>query len=181
MEVELDKDLCSYYVDLSLDEEHLEFDESGQQQEEQESDKEVYLSAEDSEKTKEPEEEEEEDLNPRPRKRLHLIDESSDEDGPVTSGEKTAPEQETNEVQRPPFISPQKEILVDNRGKAHIKFSRTGGGYIFLASAQLSPSTCQEHCEDIKIIMKDNPEYKKPVLILISDDGDDYGQRSVLI
>ena len=33
------------------------------------------------------------------------------------------------------------------------------------------------HVEDIKSIMGQNSEYVKPILIIGSDDGDDYSQR----
>ena len=68
--------------------------------------------------------------------------------------------------------------MKDSRGNEHITFSRTGPGFVFLASSQLSPSTCQAHCEDIKTIMAKNPQYLKPVLMIISDDGDDCSQRN---
>ena len=119
------------------------------------------------------------------RLRHFLSDSSDDEQYHVTSqrsvntlhAEADAP---STLMQQPikEFQSKEKPTMKDSRGNEHITFSRTGPGFVFLASSQLSPSTCQAHCEDIKTIMAKNPQYLKPVLMIISDDGDDYSQRN---
>jgi hypothetical protein len=42
---------------------------------------------------------------------------------------------------------------------------------MFLASAQINPSTAQAHVNDIVDIFTIRPELKKPILQLITDDG----------
>ena len=71
----------------------------------------------------------------------------------------------------PVFFETQYNLVKDKYERDHVAYSRTGPGYIMLASSQCSPSTTQAHCEDIHIILKENPQFKKPVLQLITDGG----------
>ena len=126
-----------------------------------------------------------------PVQKVHTVSDSSDDEATPVSNENVLdellPEVIEAESDEPSTLMPQpiqefrsteKPTMKDSKGNEHIKFSRTGPGFVFLASSQLSPSTCQAHCEDFKTIMAKHPEYLKPVLMILSDDGDDYSQRN---
>ena len=57
---------------------------------------------------------------------------------------------------------------------------RTGQGFCFLASSQISPSTISAHANDLRTMALSEESMKKPILIILCDDGDDYSLRSVI-
>lgn len=60
------------------------------------------------------------------------------------------------------------KIIKDELGREHVPCSRTGPGYCFFASSNLSPSTSQTHVNDICTILEDDPKLKKRILMLIA-------------
>ena len=69
------------------------------------------------------------------------------------------------------FPEETKDMTVDEVGREHFSCPRSGNGHMFLASAQIHPSTAQEHVNDIINVFQANPEMNKPFLCLITDDG----------
>ena len=63
------------------------------------------------------------------------------------------------------------KIVMDEKQRPHVAFSRTGPGVVILASSQLSKSTCEAHCNDLKSIHKIFEERRRPILFILSDDG----------
>ena len=63
------------------------------------------------------------------------------------------------------------EFIEDEMGRQHFTCPRSGEGHMFLASAQINPSTAQAHVNDIVDIFTIRPELKKPILQLKTDDG----------
>ena len=69
------------------------------------------------------------------------------------------------------FPEETREFIQDEMGRQHFTCPRSGEGHMFLASAQINPSTAQAHINDIVDIFTIRPELKKPILQLITDDG----------
>ena len=69
------------------------------------------------------------------------------------------------------FSEETREFIEDEMGRQHFTCPRSGEGHMFLASAQINPSTAQAHVNDIVAIFNIRPELKKPILQLITDDG----------
>ena len=64
-------------------------------------------------------------------------------------------------------------------GREHVRTTKYGDSYIFLAPNSLKPSSIEAHVNDLLTIFKAYPAKKKRCLILLTDDGDDYGIRFV--
>ena len=79
----------------------------------------------------------------------------------------------------PDFVTTTPKFQIDEKGRNHIHFNRTGPGTIVLASSQFSSSSMQNHMEDLGVIFKTDPEAKKRIVFLATDDGDDYSTRNV--
>ena len=89
------------------------------------------------------------------------IESSSDEESVVETSQKLF----TN------FPMETSNLTKDEVGRIHFSCPRSGPGHMFLASSQLSPSTAQEHVNDMRNIFEANPSYRKPILVVITDDG----------
>ena len=81
--------------------------------------------------------------------------------------------QSSNEYEEPSFIT-----VADELERNHVKYPNTGDTYIFWKSHNHKPSSIDKHCNDLLNISESNRNIsEKFVLVLIVDDGADYGIR----
>ena len=110
----------------------------------------------------------EEEIVRGPLKKKKAVIESSDEDSCI-------------EVDLSKEVSEEYEhrTVIDELGRHHIPYPANGPSYVFLKSNTHDPSNIEEHTNDIiNIISNDESLKRKLVLILILDDGADYGIRT---
>ena len=75
-------------------------------------------------------------------------------------------------------VEKQVNTVQDELQRPHVRTSRTGEGYIFLASSQMDPSTSTAHANDLLNIFEHNPELKKKVVTIVCDDGNKFPSKS---
>ena len=68
--------------------------------------------------------------------------------------------------------------IEDESGRPHVPYPANGKSYVFFKSNTYVPSTIEGHCNDLINIFKTDKEMEgKKGLVLILDDGADYGIR----
>ena len=71
-------------------------------------------------------------------------------------------------------------LIVEKEGREHVAYPNTGRSYVFYKSHRAKPSNISRHCNDILTIAETEGSLKeKPNLLLLLDDGADYGGRSL--
>ena len=71
-------------------------------------------------------------------------DEVDEDEGRKRKGNTGVPSQGKDKVQKRSC-----EYILDDKGREHIAFNRSGRGFCFIGSSQLSPSTPQGHFNDL--------------------------------
>lgn len=97
------------------------------------------------------------------------------------SGDNSSPQEEEEsaeeEFEMPEFPAAH---FVMKEGRKHVAIAHTGPTYVFFASHQKKPSTISRHVNDILTIAEvDRSIADKPNLILLLDDGQDWGGRGL--
>ena len=127
------------------------------------------------------------DLEPRKHKKrcLAAVDTSSDDElkesevqiiDDLEEDLGSFNEQSANNIEA---VEAKFKIIEDEEGREHVSYPHTGEFYIFFKSNTYKPSTIERHLNDMTNIRENNTTSgNKPVLVIIADDGADWGLRS---
>ena len=95
-------------------------------------------------------------------------------ENPVNMSSPPEEHQERSAIDIPPHK------ILEKDGREHVAYQNTGRSYIFYKSHRAKPSNISRHCNDILTIAETESSLKeKPNLLLLLDDGADYGGRSL--
>ena len=91
-------------------------------------------------------------------------------EGPTKTTEPTEANVPLNTLNQP-------KMTTDKFGRQHVVTNRTGESFVFLRSHNHNPSTMEVHMNELHAILTSMT--KKPKIVVIkSDDGDDYSIRN---
>ena len=111
------------------------------------------------------------DLDITNQKKISRPIETTSEDDNNNDDMESSEEPEQNE-------SVKVKLVEDEMGREHVATGRTGPGFVFFANSSTDPSTIQAHVNDLLSIKEKQPELFKKCMVIIEDDGDDYGLKS---
>ena len=75
-----------------------------------------------------------------------------------------------------PLVFPSEKIIVKD-GREHVIYPNNGRSYIFFKSNRAKPPSISGHVNDILTIAEEEKCLQKPNLLLLLDDGSDFGGR----
>ncbi|XP_071502781.1 uncharacterized protein [Diadema antillarum] len=68
----------------------------------------------------------------------------------------------------------------DKCGRDVVEVPSTGPLWVFNRTVKNTSTTIEDHMNDLKVIMKDNPSLDKPILVLVTDGGPDWTPKTNL-